>query len=283
MADRVAFYPGCSLKGTAKDYLMSTQGVCSLLGITLSELPDWTCCGASSAHSLDGWLAVKLPAWNLAAAAALKLPLVTPCAACYSRLKGAAGAIAGDPVLRGRIKEITGQDCGEVKVYHLLEYIMQNGYSEKIASLSGHKFKGIKIASYYGCLLSRPEEVTRMPEPEAPRIMDDLVRILGGSPVSWSMNTDCCGASLSLSSGAIVTGLVERILDNAVRSGADAVATACPLCQVNLEMRRGPKFKIPVYYFTELLGLDMGDPASIKALDYHLVDPFTLLKNRAVI
>ena len=283
MPDRVAFYPGCSLKGTAREYLMSTEGVCSRLGISLVELPDWTCCGASSAHALDGWLSVKLPAWNLAAASSLGLPLITSCAACYSRLKGAAREIAGDAVLRGRIKELTGQDCGDVKVYHLIEYIMQNGYREKIAALSGKKFRGMKIASYYGCLLARPGETTRIPEPEEPTVIDELLMLIGATPVSWSMNTECCGASLSLSRGPIVTGLVEKILDNAVRCGADAIATACPLCQANLEMRRGPAFKIPVYYFTELLGLDMGDPASLKALGYHLVDPYALLRKKAVI
>lgn len=58
---KYAYYPGCSLHSTAKEYGVSAQAVCQLLEIELEEVPRWTCCGATSAHSIDRLLSVALP------------------------------------------------------------------------------------------------------------------------------------------------------------------------------------------------------------------------------
>ena len=60
-----SYYPGCSLTGSAKELDESFRSVAEKLGVTLSEIPDWTCCGASSAHMVDAFLETALPAKDL--------------------------------------------------------------------------------------------------------------------------------------------------------------------------------------------------------------------------
>ena len=66
-----AFFPGCSMEGTAHDYQKSTLAVSKALGLELPEIPGWTCCGSTSAHQTDHLLSLALPAKNLVAAEAL--------------------------------------------------------------------------------------------------------------------------------------------------------------------------------------------------------------------
>ena len=83
---KLAFYPGCALEGMANDYARSIEAVFRHLGIELIEIDDWSCCGATAAHSLDEAMTVALPARNLAAAENLGLDIVAPCANCFNRL-----------------------------------------------------------------------------------------------------------------------------------------------------------------------------------------------------
>jgi len=111
----VTYYPGCSLEASARDYDESTRAVCAALDITLHELPDWTCCGATSAHSLDEDLAISLPALNLSRAAGLSADMVVPCPLCFNRLRRAKEAVHSD-----------------INIHDLATYIGQNEILEKI-------------------------------------------------------------------------------------------------------------------------------------------------------
>ena len=82
-----SYYPGCSLHSTAREYHDSVQAVFAALDVRLHELPDWNCCGASSAHSVNRRLSLALPARNLAIAQASGRDVVMPCAACFNRHK----------------------------------------------------------------------------------------------------------------------------------------------------------------------------------------------------
>lgn len=279
--NKIAFYPGCSLLGTAREYLSSSKSICSSMDIELIEIPDWSCCGASSAHAVSYDLSVLLPSRTLASAQNLGLSLVTPCAACYSRLKIAQKEIKENERIRDKVLSILGNTGEKVKVYHLLEYIMRD--KDRIRNSIRGGLKGLKVVAYYGCLLVRPEEATEADKVENPLMMDELVEILGGEPVDWAMKTECCGASLSLSKNNIVKSLVDKIIDFAQRSGAEAIVTACPLCQLNLEMRRSEKYHIPVYYFTELVGIAQKDKEVNKWLAYHLVESFNKLREKELI
>lgn len=277
---RFSYYPGCSLEATAKEYDLSTREVCQALGVELVELEDWICCGATSAHSTNQKLGLTLPAYNVFLAQKKGLDVAVPCAACYNRLKKADYVMKNDEVKRHEIENMLGFNYeGKIQVYSLLEAMVKKVGIDFIGEKIKKPLKELKVVCYYGCLLVRPLEVTGYEQPENPETMDKLMAKLGAEVLPWSYKTECCGASLGLSNSEIVKGRVSKILSMAQEAGADAVVTACPLCQSNLEMRRKPEFKTPSFYFTELLGLALDLPGSQTWFKKHLVDPFHLLRS----
>ncbi|HET6418946.1 MAG TPA: CoB--CoM heterodisulfide reductase iron-sulfur subunit B family protein, partial [Geobacteraceae bacterium] len=253
-----SFFPGCSLEATARDFLVSTVAVAEALGVRLQPLPDWTCCGSTPAHASDGLLAVALAARNLAIAEQLGPDLVVCCSSCYSRLAAANQAVASDAEFRGSVAEAIGRDYnGGVRVRHLLQVLWEDIGLEEISDSIVKSLNGLKVACYYGCLLTRPKEQSIVSDPEDPRIMEEILSAAGAEPVEWPYKTDCCGASFSISRTSTVERLGAQILRMAKRSGADCIAVACPLCQSNLDLRQadieksaGERLGIPVFYFT---------------------------------
>ncbi len=292
MASRYAFYPGCTLHTTGVEFGVSTELVCEALGLEMVEIPDWNCCGASSAHSMDHNLFLALPARNLAKAQETGLDnLAIPCAACYSRLAAADLALKEDGDFRGRMEDALGFIYqGRVKPRSLLDILANDFAKASLRAPVVKPLKDLKVVSYYGCLLIRPTKYTgRWDDPEHPRSMDELVEVLGGEPVPWSFGVDCCGGSLTLNRSDVVVHLVDKLAEGAREAGAEAMVTACPMCMANVDGRqkyrggspipRKPKpayEPLPIFYFTELMALAYGLPMK-KVLRRHLVDPRPLL------
>jgi len=285
---RYTFYPGCSLDGTAKDFHRSTLAVAAKLGLELPELEDWICCGSTAAHNSDPLLADALPAQNLLAAGGRAVAVA--CAACYSRLKMANHHIAGDAAVRAKVAEVVGADYdGLTPVRHLLE-ILGRDMRREIAAGIRRPLTGLRVACYYGCLLSRPPEVTQFDDAENPTLMDQVLEIAGATSVDWPHKTECCGASFSITDPSIVLELSDQILAMAQAAGVDCIATACPLCQLNLDMRQkdiearyGRRYHLPVFYVTQLLGLAMGCSARELSLDSLFVEPKGLLESKGLL
>ncbi|OAT80278.1 CoB--CoM heterodisulfide reductase iron-sulfur subunit B family protein [Desulfotomaculum copahuensis] len=277
---KFTYYPGCSLESSAKEYNLSAQSVCRGLGIELLELEDWSCCGATSAHNTNRLLAELLPARNLFIAQRMGYDIAVPCSACYSRLKKTDYVLRNNEEKRREIEQALGfKFDGSVQVYHLLEALTVKFGTANIAAQVKKPLAGLKAACYYGCLIVRPPEVTGFARPENPMIMDGLVNALGAEARPWSYKTDCCSSNQGLVNAGIARRVVDRILGMAAEAGADAVVTACPLCQTALEMRRSPDITIPVFYFTELIGIALDLPARKDWFVKHLVDPGPLLQN----
>jgi heterodisulfide reductase subunit B len=272
------YYPGCSLHSTAKEFDQSIKESFKALDLTLKEVPDWNCCGASSAHETSEELALGLSIRVLSQAEhANQKTIIAPCAACYSRLKMANREIAHDAELKKRINQIIGQDySGSVTVKHLTEIYKDN--KDKLASTVVKPLTGLKVACYYGCLLARPKSVVDFDDAENPTTMDELVTVLGAQAVDWSHKTECCGASFSFSRIDIAVRLVGDILEAAKLVGADIIAVACPLCQANLDMRQEmaaqrnkTTYGIPIIYISQLIGLAQGIKVKALGLDKHVV------------
>lgn len=278
---KYTFFPGCSLESTARDFYESTISVAKALGVELVELPKWTCCGSTPAHSVDATLAVALPARNLAEAAKLGHDLVVVCAACYSRLQTANLAMKNDKDIRAKVEDVSGiKYTGEVRVRHLLEVLITDFGIDSIAKKVKKPLNGLSVASYYGCLLARPRELSIFDDPENPTLMDDLVGALGAESITWPHSTECCGGSFSITNTGAVEKLGKDILDMAKLAGANCFATACPLCQSNLDLRQkdieakfNSSYNMPVFYFTQLLGLALGLPEKSLGLDRLFVSP----------
>ena len=277
------FYPGCSLEGTARDFHHSTMAVAKAMGLELPQIPDWVCCGSTPAHQTDPLLALALPAQNLAAAGGK--PLAVCCAACYSRLKIANHEIAADAAIRKQVAAAIGRDYdGQTPVLHLLEILAKDYGAAAIRTRVTRPLQGLKAACYYGCLLSRPPEVTKFDDAENPTLMDQIVGAAGAQTLDWPHKTECCGAANSITDVSIVLKLTREVLAMAKAAGANCIVTACPLCQMNLDLRQqdiekkyGDKFDLPVFYFTQLLGLAMGIAPAELGLKSLIVDPMPLL------
>ncbi|MCJ7583188.1 MAG: CoB--CoM heterodisulfide reductase iron-sulfur subunit B family protein [Anaerolineales bacterium] len=275
-----SYYPGCSLEATAIEYNDSVRAVFAALEVGLHELDDWNCCGASSAHSVSHSLSLALPARNLAIAQRGGRDVVMPCAACFNRHKTADYALRTNPDERAAIEKTVGFEFdGSVAVRPLLDVIGNEIGIERIRAMVTRPLTGLKAVGYYGCLLVRPPGITQFENPDNPQIMNRLLEALGAEARPWSYATDCCGGGLSLTKAAVASKLVTRLADRAREAGADAIVTSCPLCQVNLEMRQpktGPK--MPIFYFTELIGLALGLDKADGWWSKHLVDPRPLLR-----
>lgn len=272
------YYPGCSLHGSSREYNLSTRAVARALGLELVELDDWVCCGASSGHSLDETLSLALPALNLKRAAEAGRDLLVPCAACYNRLKSVDRAASENAGTRESLRDLVGYEGGGPAVLNWIELLTGRVGLESLRAVVRKPLAGLRAAPYYGCLLVRPAEIMGFDHPEHPRSMDAVLRAVGAEPVTWASRAECCGGSLALSRGEIVTGLVDNIVGSAIEAGAQVIVSACPLCLENLDGRQKTR-RLPVLYLTEILGLAMALAEARPWMKKHITDPAPLLES----
>jgi len=259
---QVGYYPGCSLESSAKEFDLSIRAVLKKMEISLREIPDWNCCGASPAHYLNEELSLALPYRNLVKAEEADFDrVISPCPACYSHLKHTHEEVAKDNHLRDRLRTIVGKEYqGRVVAKHLLDFIKEDIGLDRLKASLQTSLKGLKVVSYYGCLTRLPG--VHLDDVENPTLMDEIVQTIGGESLDWSHKTECCGASLSISRTEIALRLVNSILEAAQEKGAECIAVVCPLCQSNLDTRQGDinkkfgtSYKIPILYLSQLIGL----------------------------
>ncbi|MFO7783760.1 MAG: CoB--CoM heterodisulfide reductase iron-sulfur subunit B family protein [Thermodesulfobacteriota bacterium] len=276
---RYFYYPGCTLEGTAREYDVSTRAFLHAMGAELVELPDWTCCGATAAQGVSRLLALSLPARNLALAEATgeNLDILVPCSACYLNLRRAEDRIRSGGKDKQEINDILSESGlsvgGKNRVRHLLDVLSRDLDVEALAGRVMHSFKGMRIAPYYGCQCLRP--YADFDDPEEPRTMEPLIRATGADVFPWTAGAHCCGASHMTTKPEIGIELVAGLLEAA--SGADAVVTVCPMCQMNLEAyqhkasrKRGRDLRATVLYLPQLLGLALGLTKDEVRLDLNL-------------
>jgi len=275
---KYGYYPGCSAAGTGVEFDVSTKYVAKKIGMELATIPDWNCCGASSAHAVNHDLSVALPARNLAIAEKkIGCDVAVPCAACFARMKYAAHYVRESEENKKHVEYLIDQPY-EAKndVFCMLDVLSRPEALQAVKGAITKSLNGLKVACYYGCLLVRPPEINCFDDTENPTSMDILMEAAGAKAVDWSHKTECCGAGLQVTSPKTGREMIYRILKNAKAHGAEAIATACPLCMLNLDMRegqinkdRGTDFDMPVYYFTELLALAMGASPNDVGLKKH--------------
>ena len=282
-ADSIGYYPGCSLEGTASEYNESTRAITAALGLRLIELDGWVCCGSSPGHKIDPELALRLPLENLVLAEKNGFSEVTmPCASCYNRHKAALYEIRHHEEAKEQMAEAMGyQFQDSIRVTSLAESIFQHVEATTLAEKVQNPLKGLKVVCYYGCLLTRPPEVTEAQHPENPTQLDDLMTAMGAEVIDWSYKTSCCGAAHSAVRPDIVIHLSQGLIEAARLAGADAIAVACPLCHLNLDARQmqmDVADPMPVLYFTQLMALALGLPIKVAMLGKNLVDPRPVLE-----
>jgi heterodisulfide reductase subunit B len=281
------YFPGCSLEKIALSYHLSALETTEKLGVKLKELEDWNCCGATAYFHVDELLAYTLVARNLAMAEKEGSEIVAPCSACYKNMYFTNVHLHKDPDLADYINEALQEDnlsySGTVAVKHLLEVFSNDIGTEEIKSKVVFPLSGLKVAAYYGCQVLRPKKDHE--DVEQPHFFEDLMSAIGATPVDFPLKLTCCGGSLLISSRPAAYNMIHNLLYSAQRAQADVIATACPLCQVNLECYQqqvnqefGTQFSIPVVYFTQLIGLSMGIPPKKLGFGKEFLSPMKAIE-----
>jgi heterodisulfide reductase subunit B len=292
MSLAIGYYPGCSGQGTSAEYETSTRAVCRALDIDLREIPDWNCCGSTPAHSVDAVLSAALSARVFAQGEGAGIAdVVTPCPSCLKNLRNALEHMR-EPLFKARVDVLTERPLtAGHSVRSVLQLIVGEIGLDAVRARVKRPLAGLKVVPYYGCLMNRPAESMRFDDPENPTAMDRLLQALGAEVLPFPLKVDCCGASFAIPARKTVPRLAGRILDMASSLGADAVVAACPLCQMNLDLRQGQinsktglHFQLPVPYFTQLMAYAFGlsdKDAAFNKLAVNIKPAFDCMARRA--
>jgi heterodisulfide reductase subunit B len=258
-----------------------------VLGVELEEIEDWNCCGATAYFHVDEILATTLSARNLAMAEQQGLNLVAPCSGCFKNMYFANMSLKQDKDLADHVNYALEADGlkfnGSIDVNHIIDvYVNEVGLGE-IKKHVTRPLKNLKVAPYYGCQLVRPRKTDE--NVEDPRFFEDLLTTIGATPVNYPMRLRCCGASLIVTNKKAALSMVRSLLQTAEDAGADVIATACPLCQINLELYQtevnrefGTTLSMPIMYFTQLLGLAFGISAKKLGIGTEVVPTDDVLR-----
>jgi heterodisulfide reductase subunit B len=291
------YYPGCTLKTTAKNFDTSAVASAEALGIELVELPRWNCCGTVHALAKDDVMHYLAPIRNLIRVEEMnneglveERRVVTLCAMCYNTLKRANTVVKEDAEKMEKVRDNMEEEPpygGKIEVVHLLEVLRDLGWS-KVAERVERPLEGLRVAPYYGCLLLRPRGFG-IDDVDNPKIMERVLEALGAEVVEIPFKTKCCGAYHTVQMKEVVAELSHRILDQAVEAGADMIATACPLCEYNLGPRQVEVKKlfrdfesIPIVYFTQLMSLAFGLKEA-TGFEQNTPDPRPVLREKGLL
>ena len=281
-----AYYPGCSLETAASPYDKSVREVFKALGINLHEIEDWNCCGATMYMSVNNTVAYSISARNLALAQKMGMDVCAPCSSCFTILQKTNRYIDWDPKEREKINQALAAANlvydKPVAVRHPLDILVNEIGLDTIKAKVVNSLAGLKVAPYYGCQIVRPYGY--FDDVDDPVTMNKLLQALGAEVTHYPGKVRCCGGMLMTTEENIAVKLNLGLLQAAVDNGAEMIATACPLCQMNLEAYQnkinqafGKNFNIPIVYFTHLVGVALGMSPAKMGLDKLLVSPDKLL------
>ncbi len=288
MSQAYSYFPGCSLKGLGRAYEESFLAVFRALGVEIQELEDWNCCGATAYMSIKEEDATRLAARNLCIAEQAKKDLITPCAGCYLVLNKSQHYLKKYPPMaesvKAALKAIDLHYEGTAKVRHPLDVLLNDIGPKVIKEKVRRPLTGLKVACYYGCQIVRPFSV--FDDQHDPATMDELLTAVGAEAVHFPLKTKCCGGSMTGTIPEVGQRLCYILLKEASKRGADLIATACPLCQFNLEAyqdkinKKYDDVTMPVVYFTQLLGLALGLSSRELGLHRQIVSGDKIFKEK---
>lgn len=270
---KYSYYPGCSLERNAGAYHESAMAVAEPLNIEFVEIDDWNCCGATEYMSIDLLPAFALISRNLALAANQRTNgnhLVAPCSACFLNLSKTDRYLRDSPELAEKVNAALAAGNlhytpGSMRVRHLLDIIVNDVGFDAVAEQVRKPLYDLRLAPYYGCLVVRPVRKTPFDDPEYPTALDKLLKTLGATVVDYPLKAQCCGGHMTQIKEPTALEIIRRLLKNAADYDADAIVTLCPMCQLNLDAYQenvnkhfGTDYKIPILYFTQMMGLAFG-------------------------
>jgi heterodisulfide reductase subunit B len=290
---KVTYYPGCTLYTKAKNLGDLAVASAEKLGIELVELEDWTCCQAAFPLVDDNIMGMISSARIIINAEKQGNKLTTLCSFCYNVLKRTNDVLKNDPEKKAKICEFLEDEYkGEIEVVHLLEIIKDDVGFDKLKEAVKKDLQGLKVVPYYGCQIIRPASVLKFDDPENPMILDDFLESLGCDVVDFPFKVECCGSYQIINPEVkdAALGCSYNILKSAIKNGAEAIALSCPVCYFNLDKKQdeiaesfGDFDRIPILYFTELLGLALEVDNKLFDFSKHAIDPRPLLIDKGFI
>ena len=289
---KLLYYPGCTLKTSAKNLEKSAFAVIEALGHEVEEMEDWNCCGVVSSLTDDDLMHHLAPLRNLIHVEDLgQEKIITLCDMCYNTLKQTNLRMKEKPDDLETLNSFMDRENdykGTIKVLHFLEFLRDEVGFDALKKMVKNPLKGMKIMPYYGCMLLRPREVA-IDDAEEPTIMRDLLTTLGAEVIDNPFKIECCGSYHTVEDKKLVSNRAYRITKFAVDRGSDAIVLSCPLCRFNLDVRGKEAEKIynnykqiPVYYYSQLIAVALGLDPKYCGFGDHAVDPILLLKKKGV-
>jgi heterodisulfide reductase subunit B len=290
---RYMYYPGCSTERSGRAYRESLSAVCERLAVNLVEIEDWNCCGATEYVGVSLSPAYALIARNLALAEAAREngePVVASCSACYLNLAKANQYMRESPQLNAHVNTALAAgglhyDPGTVEVRHLLEVVMHDVGLDAVREHVVKPLQGLRVAPYLGCMLPRPDPDHRWKNHERPDDLDRLLASLGAEVVDYPLKTECCGGHMTQIAPKVGLELIKRLIDEAERQHADMMVTVCPMCQINIDAYQGElnarfhtKHRMPIVFFTQLMGVAFGFDAKAMGFGRELTDARAALR-----
>jgi heterodisulfide reductase subunit B len=295
--NKYLFYPGCSMESSAKAYMESMSTILEPLELQFEEIDDWNCCGATEYLGINLIPAYSLIARNLALATKQMNgthTVVAPCSACYLNLAKADHYMQERPALGVKVNqalEAGGLEYkpGTLDVRHLIDILVYDVGLDAIKSKVTRPLTGLRIAPYMGCMLPRPDYKNRWSDHEHPTELDDLLRALGAEVINYPLTTSCCGGHMTQIGPETAFELIRRLVADADERGAHLMATVCPMCQMNLDAYQnemnnffGTEYRMPVLFFTQLMGLAFGREPEELGIGAELVSSRDALANIGV-
>jgi heterodisulfide reductase subunit B len=285
MSDYI-FYPGCSMESSAKAYDESLKAIAGKLDIGLKEIDDWNCCGATEYLSISATPAYSLIARNLALAAQQAngtKTVVASCSACYLNLAKADHVMAEQREFGAKINEALkagglSYKAGSLEIRHLVDVLVYDIGLDTLKRKVTRPLTGLRVIPYLGCMVPRPDYPGRFSDHEHPVEFDLLLKTLGAEVIDFPLKTACCGGHMTQISPDTAFEMIRRLISAADQAEADLMVTACPMCQMNLDAFQGEmnghfhtKYKMPVLFFTQLVGLALGLDAKQLGFGMELV------------
>ena len=279
MSQKYLYYPGCSMESSAKAYNDSLMAIKDSLGLSLEEIHDWNCCGATEYLGVSTTPAYALISRNLALAYKQSNGMdtvVAPCSACYLNLAKADHYMSERPALGVRVNKALAAgglnyDPGSLKIRHLLDVIINDIGLDAVQAKVTRPLHGLRVAPYLGCMVPRPDYEKRWSDYEYPDELDRLLKVLGAEVIDFPLKTHCCGGHMTQISPSTAFELIRRLISSADQYKADMMVTLCPMCQMNLDAYQGEtnqhfhtNYHMPIMFFTQLIGLAFGkDPKEL--------------------
>jgi heterodisulfide reductase subunit B len=287
---RYTLFLGCTVPVRAVNYELSSRKVAQRLGVGLSDIPGFCCCGYPI-KSINHYAYLLMAARNLALAEEKGLPLCTLCSACCGALTEANQEIQEDENLRKRINEDLSQWIGKryeggVRVTHFIRVLQQEVGKERIAGEVRSDLSSLQFAPHYGCHYTKPTTIyQRVEDPENPRSLDELIEASGAKSIAYENKLQCCGGGVLAIDEQVALAMAHNKLEHVRARQADAMILLCPFCDIMYEANQKKiekafqtEFKLPVLFYPQLLGLAMGIEPDELGIKMNRVRPTELIK-----